>query len=275
MAIVSGDIVYFMSGGSGNSNPSNSIGGDPSSSPISGLVNNLFDNISPEETVAGKTDYRCFYIFNQNGIDSLYNTIFYLNSQISGGSGITIGVKEATDVQQINISGIDGLPGTFTIAYEGDPVTVAYDSDLAVWSANLQDGINNNTSLSGVVSNASSSASGSASFSLSFEGEDNNRYHELITLVSNDMSGATTFSISKITNGSPVNSIADLLDFDTNAPNDVVFVNPTFESPIVANTFYASDGIPIWVRRVTAAGATPIEPDGFQFAVYGNPIPTI
>ena len=89
------------------------------------------------------------------------------------------------------------------------------------------------------------------------------------------MSGATTFSISKITNGSPVNSIADLLDFDTNAPNDVVFVNPTFESPIVANTFYASDGIPIWVRRVTAAGATPIEPDGFQFAVYGNPTPTI
>ena len=64
MAVVSGDIVYFMSGGSGNSNPNNSIGGDPSSSPISGLVNNLFDNISPEETTAGKTDYRCFYIFN-------------------------------------------------------------------------------------------------------------------------------------------------------------------------------------------------------------------
>jgi hypothetical protein len=271
MAVVSGDIVYFMSGGSGNSNPVNSIGGEPSSSPITGLVNNLFGNISPEESVAGKIDYRCFYVFNQNGIDSLYNTKLYLNSQVSGGSVVTVGVKEATDVQQINISGIDGLPGTFTIAYEGDPVTVAYDSDLSVWSTNLQNGINDNTPLSGVVSSASSVSFGSVSFNLNFAGEDDSRYHELITLVSNDMSGAATFSISKITNGSPVNSIADLLDFDSNAPNDVVFSSPTFDSPIVANTLRSSDGIPIWIKRETEAGVTPIEPDGFQFAVYGNP----
>lgn len=273
MVVTSGDIVYFMSGGSSNSDPDASIGGDPSSTPISpSAMNNLFSNISPEENSEGKIDYRCFYIFNQNGIDSLYNTIFYINSQTSGGSDITVGVKEATDVQKITISGTV-TSGSFTISYEGDPVVVNYDSDLAVWNTNLEDGINNDTILSGVVSSASF-GSGNRSFTLRFEGADDNRYHELLEVVSNDLVGSPTISISKLTNGSPVNSVADLLDFDTNSPNGVTFETPTFEAPIDIGTLESSDGVPIWVRRVTLAGATPLEYDGFQFGIYGNPVST-
>lgn len=272
MVVVPGDVVYFLSGGSSNSDPNSSIGGNPSSTPILGNVNNLFSNISPEENTAGKTDYRCFYIFNQNGVDSLYNTIFYINSQTTGGSQISIGVKEATDVQAITITGtVSG--GSFTISYEGQPVVVNYDSDLAVWNENLQNGLNDNTDLSGVSSTAASGA-GSRNFTLSFLGNDDYRFHDLIELVSNDLVGSASITLSKISDGSPVNAIADLLDFDTNSPNNVIFKNPTFDLPINIGLFGPADGVPVWIKRVTPAGVIPIEYDGFQMGVYGNPIDT-
>ena len=61
MAIVSGDIVYRLSGGASNSDPSLSIGGVKSSVSAG---SNLFDALTSAEAAAGDIEYRCFYVHN-------------------------------------------------------------------------------------------------------------------------------------------------------------------------------------------------------------------
>jgi hypothetical protein len=92
MPIKDTDITFVLSGGSSNANPYLSLGGDPSGYPISGTLNNLFDNVTMEEATAGDMDYRCIYVFNDHTTDALYETRIYLENQVSGGSTIEIGV---------------------------------------------------------------------------------------------------------------------------------------------------------------------------------------
>ena len=72
MVTTSTDISIVLSGGSSNSNPNLSLGGSPSSTPITNnSINNLFDDISAAQLDAGRIDYRCFYKIN------IYSTILY------------------------------------------------------------------------------------------------------------------------------------------------------------------------------------------------------
>lgn len=69
MAIVSTDIVFYLSGGAGNSDPNASLGGAISTTPIdlSTTLHNLFDKVTGDEASAGDTEYRCFYVKNNHG----------------------------------------------------------------------------------------------------------------------------------------------------------------------------------------------------------------
>lgn len=59
-------IKWLHSHGWDNKNPNYDLGGDPSRFEIAVLpANNLFDDITPEESWEGHTDYRCFYIVNK------------------------------------------------------------------------------------------------------------------------------------------------------------------------------------------------------------------
>ncbi len=68
MPIVAGDIDFHLSGGSGNSDPNASLGGQQSNTEIvDATVENLFDNVSGDEGAAGDIEFRCFYIRNAHG----------------------------------------------------------------------------------------------------------------------------------------------------------------------------------------------------------------
>lgn len=72
MAIVSGDLDYFLTGavsdGAAQSDPDASLGGYRSSTEItSASDNNLFDDVGGAEASAGDTEYRCFVIKNSHG----------------------------------------------------------------------------------------------------------------------------------------------------------------------------------------------------------------
>src|SRR5437660_1271614 len=90
MSISPNDISFVYSGGVNNNNSELSLGGFPSVFPIPGSIDNLFPDISGREVVAGKTDYRCFYIFNDNITDSFFNTSIWTQSQTA--SKIEIGL---------------------------------------------------------------------------------------------------------------------------------------------------------------------------------------
>jgi hypothetical protein len=58
-------------------------------------ANGLFDNISNAESLAGDTEYRCFYVKNTHGTDTLYDVTIYIGSQTSGDDSIQIGLDLA------------------------------------------------------------------------------------------------------------------------------------------------------------------------------------
>lgn len=97
MAVVSSDIKLFLSGGAANASPAASLGGEKSNTQVSATaMNNLFDNVSDAEAVAGDVEYRCIYIFNDNDTDTLNTTAVFIQSNTpSADSAIAIGLDPA------------------------------------------------------------------------------------------------------------------------------------------------------------------------------------
>ena len=75
MPIVSGDILYRLSGGSGNAVQSASLGGAKSSTAAS---TSIFDDVSSSESSAGDVEYRCIYVQNNHGSLTLSNAVAWL-----------------------------------------------------------------------------------------------------------------------------------------------------------------------------------------------------
>lgn len=82
MAIVAGDIKFFLSGGGGNSDPDASLGGVISSTEIvAATLNNLFDDVSGDESASGDTEYRGFYVKNDHGSLTWQNVVVWIQTE--------------------------------------------------------------------------------------------------------------------------------------------------------------------------------------------------
>lgn len=260
--ITANDVILALSGGSNNSDPSRSLGGNPSIQAVNPKT--LFDTITNTEALNGLIDYRCVYLFNNNSTLSLYNCQISISSNISGGSDIAIGVVQTTDIQTIVFDGV-ASGGSFIISYEGENVVVNYDSTLATFANNLQNGLNGLNSLSGITVTGQSE-SGNITFTITFGGDDNNRNHELLELVSNNLTGNPSLTFSKISEGSPVNAISQEISYDTISPNGVEFTAST----ISVGTLNPEDGVPIWIRRTTNIDTSSLQEDGFTLRISAS-----
>lgn len=80
MAIISTDIVYRLSGGSGNTDPNASLGGVKSLTAIGAGLHNLFDVVGSAESSAGDTEYRCFYVHNAHATLTMQNSVIWVQS---------------------------------------------------------------------------------------------------------------------------------------------------------------------------------------------------
>ena len=268
------DITFVLSGGSLNSDPLQSIGGDPSNQIILPGIDNLFNDITPEQAISGYTDYRCAYVFNNNSVDSFYHSTTFLANQISGGSTIQIGVLNLLDIQKITLIGIPSS-GDFQIKYNAGYVTptltINYDSDVDAFAANLQSQLDTIPQITGTTVTGLLSGS-STIFTIVFSGEGQNRYHDPITLIANNLVGTTDINILKTQNGSPINSIASLLDFPTSVPFGVIFGSYSSASPISIGTMLPLDGVPIWLKRTTPVNSAAVLNDAVTFSFRGNPL---
>lgn len=71
MPILASEIEYRLSGGASNIDPNAALGGAMST--VGGglittaVLNNLFDDVSGDESAAGDIEYRCIYVRNNNG----------------------------------------------------------------------------------------------------------------------------------------------------------------------------------------------------------------
>lgn len=266
--ITASDFSFVLSGGTSNTSTSLSLGGMPSNTPVSaGSVNNLFGNVTSTESSVGRTDYRCFYVFNDHEEDTLFDFSISIEKLTSGGATVQVGVALKTDIQRVTING-NVTGGSMTLAYQDDPFTVDYSpTDFA---ANFQAAINSVLSLVGEVEVLESSGSDQIILTVRFKGGDDNRNHEVLTVESNDLTG-TDVSIEspvKISDGQPINSIAPSIASEGVPPNGVTFFDDG-ESIQLTNLF-PGDGFPVWLKRTIAAGTDPIADDTVRFKINGK-----
>lgn len=97
MAAVASDFTFYLSGGDVNNDPDASLGGVRSDRDITtAIIANLFDNVDNGEASSGDTEYRCFYVRNNNPTDSIFNVVVWVDSQTSSAdSSIEIGLDAA------------------------------------------------------------------------------------------------------------------------------------------------------------------------------------
>jgi len=270
MAITTSEIQFLLSGGGNNSNPNRSLGGQPSSFPIVGNMNSLFPNITTEETSVGKTDYRCFYIFNKSDTNSLYDTEIYFDDQGFGGSDVKIGLYKSTDIQRVSIVG-SVLGGGLAMLYGTTAFNAFWEGSPAGFELSLQNALRY-SGAPGVTVSTEPQGNG-YNFRVSFAQKSDNRSQPLLRIVSNNLSGpaSPTASISKLSDGSPINSVAPLITLDTVPPSRVLFYTSDQSARIKVGDLNPGDGLPVWIKRSTEAGSEYQERDYFAFKVTGKP----
>lgn len=94
MAITASDIVFRLSGGSGNTDPNAALGGAISTTAITdATVGNIFDPVSGAESAAGDTEYRCIYLRNSHGTLTYQTAKVWITTNTpAAGSSVEIGL---------------------------------------------------------------------------------------------------------------------------------------------------------------------------------------
>lgn len=62
---------------------------------VANNANTLFDDIAVADSVAGDTEYRCFYVKNAHGSVSMTNAVLWIDTQTPGADSIEIGLDAA------------------------------------------------------------------------------------------------------------------------------------------------------------------------------------
>lgn len=83
-----------LSGGSGNTDPNAALGGAISSTAVTdNSLNDLWDNVSGQESTDGDIEYRCVYIRNSHGSLTAYTTKIWIDTDTTSSStNIDIGL---------------------------------------------------------------------------------------------------------------------------------------------------------------------------------------
>lgn len=274
MTTTAEDISIVLSGGASNLVPNLSIGGPPSATPIiNNSLNNLFDDVLAEETGDGIEDYRCFYIFN-DGDTSIFDLEIYIFDDFAAGAVLQLGIQDRNEIQRITISDDEVASGSMTISYEGEELVIEHDTDLGVWSTNLQTQLNSLDSLTDVSVTAQNAGSNLVVFDITFTERDGSRNHDLISVVSNDFSPTVTISVTTPQQGSPINTEAPAIDVETTPPGGVLFTTPSEVVPITFPYLAPEEGFPIWVKRIISAGTVAVANDGFILKISAQSLET-
>ena len=265
----SNDISIVLSGGTTNFSPNNSLGGQPSSAPItSAVINNLFDDVSPEESEDGHEDYRCVYIFN-DGETPIYLIEVYIQEDFEEGATMEIGIEKRDETQRLTLDNATPTGGSLTLSYAGNNFISNYDSDLGDWAVALQTSLNNiliegENLLKDVAVTAQTATGGVIIFDINFVDSDGARNHDKIVIEANNLTPASVgAAVSTTQEGSPINTVAPTIGLETTPPGGISFFAASQQSPITLPRLDPADGFPLWVKRFVPSGTTAKASDGF------------
>lgn len=93
MSITTPDFVTRLSGGASNASGDASLGGVKSANAMSSAVDALFDYTSGAESAAGDVEYRCVYLHNASGADTMLGAVVWISANTPlAGTALAIGV---------------------------------------------------------------------------------------------------------------------------------------------------------------------------------------
>lgn len=98
MPISGANLKFYLSGGAANANPNLALGGIRSTTVVGAGLNNLFDDVSGDEALAGDIEYRCLFFRNEDAdADGLMAPLKLWISGLTSAAGdeIDIGIDPA------------------------------------------------------------------------------------------------------------------------------------------------------------------------------------
>lgn len=132
MPIVSGDIIYRLSGGAGNSDPNASLGGIKSST---AMGSNLLDDVSSVESAAGDVEYRAFYVHNAHATLTMENAVCWIQANTpSADDTLDIGLGTSA------VNGTEQTVANESTAPSGVTFTAAANEGAAIALGNIPPG---------------------------------------------------------------------------------------------------------------------------------------
>lgn len=269
MAIQATDISFVLSGGINNDDPKFSLGGFPSPTPMPDTLNNLFTDITPTQASAGKTDYRCFYIFNDHADDPMYDCTLYTRSTAPEAltpTSVLIGMIFRNEVQTISLTPLasGSLPpdsGSFRLEIDAlQTELITYTSDNAALAANME------TAFKAIMEDDvtityDDTVDDVKKFTVTFDGVNKNKAFGVIDSANNTIIPAHSITVTKAVVGSPINTVAPDIGEENTAPNGINFTLPG-TSGLSVGTLRASEGFPVWVKRTVPFLAETLDGDG-------------
>lgn len=259
---------FLYSGGLNNADPAKSIGGSYSTNFILGNLNNLFSDISKDDSEIGVIDYRCFYIANDSENDTLYNASIFVTSEYNSQSSVQIGISRESEVQVISLNSI---PSSGYFKLKIGPATtpeIYWDSNNIIFENNIRNALNYLDEIETIVSKTLLN-----NYQVSFVGISNYRNYDLLQVVENTLSPSTIIKIEKLTEGQPINSVAPRIFNSQSAPFNVTFYDTNFNNRLSLGNLHPSDIIPIWIRRYTSGTINDDQLNGFNIRLSGNKNP--
>jgi hypothetical protein len=202
-----------------------------------------------------------------------------VDSQVSGGASITIGIEVNNERQDIYITNAGNVSsGTVTLQlYDfftdaNIQFSFAHDLNINVWASNFQTSIRSISGLEQVTISGSYLGT-TAYFSVNFIGTSSKRYFESLEVVNLSQSFVdvnATFTLQKVFDGGPKLKTATEIASEINAPNNITFVETSSSSPLLIGNLKPTEYLPVWIKRTVVAGINSMENDGFSLRIKGE-----
>jgi hypothetical protein len=133
MPIISSELEFRLSGGSGNSSPAASIGGAKSSVAVDPAT--LFDLVSGAESAAGLVDYRCIYLHNADpALTALGAKVWIVSNTPSADTAFAIALGGE------GLNGTAETPANDTTAPSGESFVAAANEGAALSMGDIPTG---------------------------------------------------------------------------------------------------------------------------------------
>lgn len=269
MTTIRDDIVVFrLSGGEENLNPLLSVGGGMSSYPVGGDINGLFADLSDSALKEGLTDYRCLYVQNV-GQSVLDHASIHVDGADVGDCEVLVGLKKQSESQVISVSG-PVFFGHVTFSFDSAEFSSVWDGSPDSFASGISSGLDGMG-----VSGASVSHSYYGSvhrFTVVFGGDNDNKAHPLVMVSDNALEGVEKpqISVSRQTEGFPINSTAHMIATPETVPADADFVRTSSSNMLFVGALKPGDHFPVWVRRKVPPRSAKMQGANFKLRVSGT-----